>query len=127
LELHNVQLKTTALDAFDLPIVITHAHVGTITASIPWRSLGSSPVVASVSDVYLVVQPRKCAVDDSKLRREREAKIKKNLLAKYEADQKLIDNPPEEKQPEKPQKSSEGFVSRIIETVTNNIQLHIKV
>jgi vacuolar protein sorting-associated protein 13A/C len=127
LELRDVKVKKTALDAFDLPIIISHAHIGSVTASIPWRSLGSAPVVASVSDVYLVVQPRKCEKDNAKARREREAKIKKRLLASYEEEQKLIDNPPEPPKIEKKVKASEGFISRLIETVTNNVQLHIKV
>jgi vacuolar protein sorting-associated protein 13A/C len=122
LELRDIQLKKTLLEAFDLPILISHAHVGYVTASIPWRSLGSEPVIVSVSDVYLVTQPRKCEKDVAKARREREAKIKQRLLSVYEGEQQLIDNPPTLEK-----NYGDGFISHLIETVTNNVRLHVKV
>jgi len=58
--LQNLTLKASALDAFDLPISIVQGCVGSIDATLPWQSLSSNPVIAKVSDVFLVVQPKKC-------------------------------------------------------------------
>lgn len=60
INLTNLTLKASALDTFDLPVSVVQGCVGSIDASIPWQSLSSSPVIAKVSDVFLVVQPKKC-------------------------------------------------------------------
>lgn len=83
-DLNNLRLKESALDIFDLPISVVHGYVGNINAKIPWSSLGSSPVQAQISDLFIVVQPKKCVAWSDKVERERSLQMKRKKLENYE-------------------------------------------
>jgi len=83
-QLKQLKMKSTALDAFDLPITVVWGYVGTIKASIPWKSLGTSPVTLDISDIYIVVQPRKCVAYDPEIEKERLEKSRIARLHNYE-------------------------------------------
>lgn len=124
LELHDIKIKNTAINAFDLPIIITHAHVGELHVSIPWRSLQSSAVVASLSDVYFIIQPRKCKVWDEHSERERQKVLKKRILKNYEA--ALLQPKEPEKSAEDQKSFGEGFIARLVQIIINNLQVHVR-
>lgn len=131
-ELRNLFLKPTALDSFDLPVSVVKGTVGYIMAEIPWKSLGSSPVIARVSDVFLVVQPRRCNVWDSGIEAQRRAASQRSRLSTFEAQLKKEAEEEQKKLKQQQQNESDkksggddGFVSRLTETVINNLQVHI--
>jgi hypothetical protein len=82
--LNDLKLKPTALDVFDLPISVVHGYVGNVNAKIPWSSFGSQPVVAQVSKLFIVVQPKKCVKWDAKVESERRVQMKRKRLENYE-------------------------------------------
>lgn len=128
-ELRNLSLKPTALDSFDLPVTVVKGTVGYINAEIPWKSLGSSPVIARVSDVFLVVQPKKCNPWNADIERQRFESMQKSKISSYETQLKkeLEEKQKEEEKSEKDdKKKDDGFVSRLTETVINNLQVHIE-
>jgi vacuolar protein sorting-associated protein 13A/C len=59
INLSNLSLKSSAFDAFNLPISVFKGHIGHFVLKIPWTSLGSSSVVATIEDLYLVTVPKK--------------------------------------------------------------------
>lgn len=59
-ELKNLELKGSAFDAFNIPISVKRGNIGLFKMKIPWKSLGSDSVVVEISDVYMVVRPKKC-------------------------------------------------------------------
>ena len=59
MELNDLKLKRNAFDAFDIPVVVVQGYIGKLVINVPWSSLQSSPVVAEVSDVYILVVPKK--------------------------------------------------------------------
>ncbi|KAL0477092.1 vacuolar protein sorting protein VPS13 [Acrasis kona] len=120
-DLKDLRLKPTALDVFDLPISVVHGYVGAIRAHLPWKSLGSSPVEASVSDLFIVVQPKKSLVWNNKVEEDRAKSMKKKKLENYEVVKALKDTTEEVTDPK-----DAGFVSRLTETVVNNLQVRIK-
>ncbi|KAL9658375.1 hypothetical protein ABK040_015695 [Willaertia magna] len=125
--LQNLTLKASALDAFDLPISVVQGCVGSIDATIPWKSLSSSPVVAKVSDVFLVVQPKKCDKYDEEAESARKLLAKQRRLQNHELfreQQEALEMMGKEKKDDK-QQSGDTFMSRMVETVLNNLQVEI--
>lgn len=119
-----LRLKRTALDSLELPLSVVHGYVGNINAKIPWRGLGSSPVVAEVSDIYAVVQPKKNVKWDERIEREKRQSIKKKKLESYEASKQLaattkaVANTTSD--------GNDTFLNRLTETVINNLQVKIQ-
>lgn len=56
-ELKNLSVKENALDALDLPFRIVHGKVGNLSASIPWSSIYTSPVILNMSNILVVAAP----------------------------------------------------------------------
>ena len=44
-------------DELDLPVKIKSGHLGKLTLKIPWKNLYSSPVVATLEGLYILVTP----------------------------------------------------------------------
>ncbi|KAL0486212.1 hypothetical protein AKO1_001917, partial [Acrasis kona] len=128
IQLKNVNIKNGAVNSLDLPVVITHARVGDLTVNIPWRNLKEEPVTAQLSDVYVVVQPRKSIIVDPLDEEKRLLEVKKSKLAGYEAAYAGAMNAKEEEDEEEVKFSSpdDTFVATLITAVVNNIQVHIK-
>jgi len=59
LRIQNVSFKPTCLDELNLPIDVLFSHIGMLSANITWSKLGSTAVPITLSDIYLVIGPRK--------------------------------------------------------------------
>ena len=55
IELNDVMLRTDIFQKFKLPLELVYGQIGHLRIQLPWRSLGSKPVIAEVSNVWLVV------------------------------------------------------------------------
>jgi len=53
-ELRNVQLKKTALDALRAPIALDAGYVGSLRLKVPWTKLGEEAVVVEIDRVFLL-------------------------------------------------------------------------
>lgn len=60
LELKDLILKKTALDGLDLPVAVTFGYLGKLLIKIPWTKIQSQPVIAQITDLFIVLQPKKC-------------------------------------------------------------------
>ena len=54
--LENVSVKKTVLDNFPMPFRLEYGTIGRIYVDVPMTSIGSSPVVVEVSDVYVLLK-----------------------------------------------------------------------
>ena len=55
IELNNSLLRTDIFQQFKLPLELIMGRVGTLQITVPWSSLGSSPVDVVVEDVLIIV------------------------------------------------------------------------
>jgi vacuolar protein sorting-associated protein 13A/C len=124
LELNNLRLKRTALDMFDLPFCVVHGYVGNITAKIPWRNLGTAPVSAQISDVFVVVQPKKNVKYNYQVEKEKELYIKRKKVENYESVRQLKSTA-KKASASMSTPTGESFLTRLTETIINNLQVKI--
>ncbi|KLO14457.1 hypothetical protein SCHPADRAFT_996578 [Schizopora paradoxa] len=85
LTLTNLRVKKSALDKFDLPVECVEGRVGLFSVSIPWFSLGRSPVVIRVEDVHVVIGPSKSTNFDPEDFKKRANAVKMEKLERAEA------------------------------------------
>ncbi|CAH1799949.1 unnamed protein product [Owenia fusiformis] len=117
-ELTDLQLRPEALFELDLPIEVKAGYVGKIYLSIPWTSLYSLPVIASVEDVYVIAGP----LSDRKYDAEKE----KNLANAIKR-QKLEDlEMSKTEKGEETESNDQGFFDSLAATIVNNIQVFVK-
>ena len=57
--LTHLQIKKEALDLVDVPVNIKGGVVGKLYMSIPWRKVMTEPLVLRLSDVHVIIGPRK--------------------------------------------------------------------
>ena len=57
-ELQNLQLQREVLDLLDIPLSLRFGTVGELSLSVPWKNLGSAPVVLRLKGITAVVGPR---------------------------------------------------------------------
>ena len=67
--LSNLSIKTEALDALQLPIVVTRSHVGKVTVAVPWKNINTSPAAILIDELYVLAK-RRGEYDWSKLQEE---------------------------------------------------------
>lgn len=85
LTLTNLRVKKSALDKFDLPFECVEGRVGLFSVSIPWFSLGRSPVVIRIEDIHVVIGPSKPTSFDPKDFERRANAVKMEKLERAEA------------------------------------------
>lgn len=56
-ELKNLAIKGNAFDSLNLPFKVTYGHIGRLSATVPWVSLYTSPVVFNIENVYILCVP----------------------------------------------------------------------
>ena len=57
LKLKNLQLKPSVLNGLGIPITITHSWIESAHVSIPWNTLGTSPVRITIEGILLQASP----------------------------------------------------------------------
>ena len=58
-ELKNLKIKKEALKKFNIPFDIKSGILGLLEIKIPWRNLSKEPVVLTISDISIIIGPRK--------------------------------------------------------------------
>lgn len=56
LTLHNLKLKSSAIEKYNLPVDVVEGHVGLLHVTIPWFSFRSSPITITIEDVFLLAK-----------------------------------------------------------------------
>jgi vacuolar protein sorting-associated protein 13A/C len=121
--LQNIQLKKYALDniSMDIPVAIAYGYLGSLVLNIPWHSLRSQAVTAEISDVYLILQPKKDIPYSEEDEKRRESDLKRRKLQKYEAGKLGTVYKKTEKK-----KDDDGFMDKLLVTIINNIHVTVK-
>src|SRR5688572_613562 len=53
----NITIKPEVFKTLDIPVELKYSSVGSLKIDISWTHLASQPVVVSLEDVFIVVQP----------------------------------------------------------------------
>lgn len=64
LTLHNLQLKSSALDKLGLPIKVKAGSLSSLHLQVPWRSLGSQPALIDIDGLYILACPASLSKND---------------------------------------------------------------
>ena len=97
--LTNLNIKPTALEALQLPLIISKGTVGVLHAKVPWTHLTSKPVILTLEDVFISVVPEThdaAALDRIKKARARSIRILDDLREQAEDEIVQDVNVPEE-------------------------------
>jgi hypothetical protein len=56
--LRNLSLKTSALEALQLPVRVLGGSVGVVRVQVPWRKLRTEPIVINIEGLWLLLAPQ---------------------------------------------------------------------
>ncbi len=125
LELENLRINNAAVNALQLPVRVISGEVIKFKVYIPWLSLDRTPVRVEIDGVYLLmgtvrkeewssdeVRERKLAIKRSRV----DAAMKKNIAVKESEDESHSKN----------QQKNEGYISRLIQRIIDNIEITVK-
>ena len=120
-ELKNLSVKENALDSLDLPFRVIHGRVGMLSASIPWASIYTSPVVLKMSNILLVAAPNvDSEYDEEKETKQAEA-AKQKVLASIEDALRKAQEQSSASEKEKP----DDFATKLSAQIIKNVQVRI--
>ena len=57
IELHDIMIRSDVFKKLKMPLELVFGKIGYLRIQVPWRSLGSKPVIADIRNVWLVVRP----------------------------------------------------------------------
>ena len=123
--LENLYLKQNALDDLNLPIRVVFGHLKELKLKIPWKSLYTESVKATIDGLTILVAP-KSSVNydperDRKETREKKLSEVKRLIELEKSKQQLKSKPDSSQD-----SGSDTFTERIQLQVIRNIELTIK-
>eukprot|EP01065_Artemidia_motanka_P052334 TRINITY_DN942_c0_g1_i1.p1 TRINITY_DN942_c0_g1~~TRINITY_DN942_c0_g1_i1.p1 ORF type:complete len:4440 (+),score=1706.16 TRINITY_DN942_c0_g1_i1:65-13384(+) len=126
LNLHDLELRPSALEPLSLPIVVHRGYVGSLQITIPWTRLQSEPVSVVMERVFLLVRPKKGAAWDPDAELDQEQARKQHQLALFEAQRR-------EREartgggPETPEAGrAKSFIKRVGDLIVNNLQISVR-
>ena len=53
--IEKVSIRPEVLEMFELPISLLFSSIGKLSLSVPWRSIGSSPVEMTLENLFIVI------------------------------------------------------------------------
>ncbi|KNC49731.1 uncharacterized protein AMSG_06001 [Thecamonas trahens ATCC 50062] len=121
--LDDLTLKTSALDALGLPLVLLHGSIGRLELNIPWgATLWTSPVTLVLKDVFVLCGPKAQMDYDEDAEAAASLRAKRETLnaldaaaAAAAADAADAADP-----------ASAGFMSSLVTKVLDNIQIRVE-
>ncbi|XP_022781348.1 vacuolar protein sorting-associated protein 13A-like [Stylophora pistillata] len=122
--LTDLELRDDALDAFHLPIEVTHGYVGKISLTIPWTNLYSEPFDIAVHDVYLIARPIRERTYDPVKAKASEIAAKRERLTQIE--QRIEDTDINKEKPKDTEEGSDSFVDKLLAQVLKNLKISVK-
>jgi len=127
--LTDLKLKKHCLSQLELPIVVKEGYLGKLTLAIPWKSIGKTPIIIGIEDVYLIAGPTQPADYDAEyvLHKQQENKRKRLQLAELVNDENNESNPELDSQSEddddSPKKTS--YTSRLVQSAMDKFQVNL--
>ncbi|CAH1274208.1 VPS13A [Branchiostoma lanceolatum] len=120
-ELTDLQLRPEALYELELPLEVKAGYVEKLSVNIPWTSLYTSPVKASLEGVYIVAGP----VTDRKYDAKREKRLLDAVKRKKLQELDTPQNSPTQPDDEEEKRKEQTFTEKLTATILNNLQLTI--
>eukprot|EP00467_Chlorarachnion_reptans_P004693 CAMPEP_0114538330 /NCGR_PEP_ID=MMETSP0109-20121206/30083_1 /TAXON_ID=29199 /ORGANISM="Chlorarachnion reptans, Strain CCCM449" /LENGTH=489 /DNA_ID=CAMNT_0001722337 /DNA_START=79 /DNA_END=1545 /DNA_ORIENTATION=- len=123
LSLHNVELKTEALDFLQLPIEVHAGKIGRMMLSLSYTRLSTEPVTVVLKDIYLIARNRTSVAYDLK---EACNAVISAKLAKLENWQKKQLSPSPTEKNNRVGKEKMKFQEKLALTILKNLQVTIE-
>lgn len=131
IQLKNLRIRPEALADLHLPLSVSAGILGSLRVKVPWKNLGSEPVIVEIDKLYILATPLVDAVDvvsdevvaqfedelvkmDVKRKLNRVKEIEDEWLKKFNND-----NSKENKD------SDNGFLQYYIDTILGNLEIKI--
>ncbi|RNA03908.1 vacuolar sorting-associated 13A [Brachionus plicatilis] len=123
--LENLHLKSNALDELELPIRIVFGHLKKLTLKIPWKSLYTESVKASIDGLTILIAPKSSfSFDEESEKKESRDRKLKEVKRLIELEKSRAKSKPE--QDDDTDQKSDSFGERIQMQVIRNLELEIK-
>ena len=119
--LQHLSIKPSAVEALHLPVTIIHGHIDALVLEANWRSLTSQPVAVKIHGVNLLLATRQEYSIDTQ--QELTRIITQKLTSLNTIQEFRLQA---ESEAAKQSSSTTKYISRITETIIDNIQLSIK-
>ncbi|VDK42182.1 unnamed protein product [Anisakis simplex] len=117
-KLENLEIKETALDDLDLPVKLKFGYLSNLVLKIPWKSLYTEPVIATIEGLHLIVVPNKGVVYNEEKARKNEQDIKQKALLRLEENRHNRRKPPDP--------TADSFTEKLVAQVIKNLQISIR-
>jgi len=122
--LENLYLKPNALADLDLPVRISIGYLEKLILEVPWKSLYTSPIKATIDGLYLLVVPKTEVEYDAKRDEKEQHEVKMREVHKIEELRKEKEEA--EKNAKESDKTNDTFVERMQLQVIRNLELSIQ-
>ncbi|MDC0526253.1 UHRF1BP1/VPS13 N-terminal domain-containing protein [bacterium] len=116
--LQNLSIKASALQKFQLPIVVKAGTIGRVELQIPWSKLANEPTRLRMDSLLLLVGPQSESEWDQQAESLREVKRKQLTLAAHEATHHSA-------AAAKPAPKSNSFAARLSAKVLDKLQVRV--
>ena len=113
--LQNLIIRKSAFNNLGLPFKLLHGFLGKISASIPWKTIGSSPIKVLIEDLHIFLSPIEADQWDEQYEISRYFLQKLATIKQIEALKTAeVDN------------KSKGFVEKLVSKIVDNIQIEVR-
>lgn len=119
INLKDLVLKSSALNALDLPVQVVYGKIGNLVLKVPWKSLYTQPTIVIVEDIYLLAQPNLQVTYDP-------VKEDKSIIEARTKEIEKIENAKKAEKEKDQAPADPGFVQKAIQQAIKNVQINIK-
>ncbi|CAF0704730.1 unnamed protein product [Brachionus calyciflorus] len=124
--LENLYLKSNALDELDLPIKVVFGHLKKLTLKIPWKSLYTESVKATVDGLTILVAPKSSINYDYEKERKELRDNKLNEVRRLIELERSKQESRSDTSGNEDDQQSDTFAERIQMQIIRNLELEIK-
>ncbi|GBM38371.1 Vacuolar protein sorting-associated protein 13 [Araneus ventricosus] len=119
--LKHLDVKESALDDLDLPIKVVSGHLGKLILKIPYKNIYTSPTIATIEGLFVVVVPNTGIKYDAEKEAKAAEAAKKAELQKLEETKSKLSEKGDGKDDKK-----DTFTEKLITQIIKNLQVKIK-
>lgn len=123
--LHNLKLRTEALDRFDLPLDVTSGYIGELVVKIPWTDLKNQPFLIELKDVLLLAVNRAETNYDADLEKRRKLASKMAKLEMAESMSSQLQQSSKLEKSEETEAQKASFTTQLLTKIMDNLQISI--
>lgn len=119
LKIQNLQFKEKIFSSLNIPIKVSYSQIDSLEIIVPWNKLSVLPVEIEINTIFLILTPineEEWNIPDENI--EEKLQFISDIIANFlkKEDPKLNNN----------SQKSEGYLSKLIAKITDNLQISIK-